>query len=191
MATKNRVYTLALICLIVTILNVVLSRFAAVTCPIVPGAASLYFAIGFMITFTLWFGLWGAIAAYLGCFIGAGLLMGMPLSVSLYWSLADLWQVIIPLVAFRTLHAGTGLQTKRDFLIFLAFGIMLNNVVGAAWGSSMLAVGGQIQWDEVAGTFAGWLIGNIIITSVIGILLLKFVTPYVIKAGLTVEKYWF
>ncbi|MGB2673388.1 MAG: hypothetical protein WBC56_00435, partial [Methanoregula sp.] len=65
------------------------------------GIAVLYIAAAFMLIFTLWFGMYGAIAAYVGCFFGSGLLSGMPLSVAIYFSLAALWMVLIPLAAFR------------------------------------------------------------------------------------------
>lgn len=50
----------------------------------------MYTAAAFMIAFALWFGGWGVLAAYIGCFIGTGMLMGLPVEVNLYWSLADL-----------------------------------------------------------------------------------------------------
>ncbi len=143
-----------------------------------------------MIAFALWFGGWGVIAAYVGCFIGAGVLGGVPLNVNLYWSLADLWQVLIPLAAFKAFDADIGLRTRRDFLIFLIFGWLLNNLVGAGWGASMLAIGGIASWNDVSSIFAGWFIGNLIVTIVITPLLLRYITPHIQKAGVCVKKYW-
>jgi integral membrane sensor domain MASE1 len=131
-----------------------------------------------MIPFTLWFGAWGAIAAYAGCIIGAGL-GTMPLSVNLYWSLADLWQVLIPLIAFKLFHADVSLKSKRDFLIFLVFGCLLNSLVGASWGSTMLSVGGVSGWSDALNTLVTWFTGNLIVTLVIT------------TQGLFVKKYWF
>jgi integral membrane sensor domain MASE1 len=142
-----------------------------------------------MIPFTLWFGAWGAIAAYAGCIFGA--LGDMPLSVNLYWSLADLWQVLIPLIAFKLFHADISLKSKRDFLIFLVFGCLLNSLVGAIWGSTMLSVGGVSGWSDALNTLVTWFTGNLIVTLVITTLLLKYVTRYVVNQGLFVKKYWF
>ncbi|MGB8217687.1 MAG: hypothetical protein WCE94_10345 [Candidatus Methanoperedens sp.] len=167
-----------------------MSRYAVITWQIAPGVSGLYFAVAFMIAFSLWFGMWGAIAAYIGCFIGAGMSTGLSSGVNAYWSLADIWQVLIPLAAFRISGADAGLKTKRDFLIFLVFGVVLNNIVGAGWGASSLALGGVISWNNVPGVFVGWLIPNIIVTIVITPLLLRYITPYIKKSGLYVRNYW-
>ena len=187
---KHRLYTYLIILVIVTAVNSLLSRFAVVSWSTAPGVAALYFAVAFMIPFTLWFGAWGAIAAYAGCVIGAGL-FAVPLTVNLYWSLADLWQVLIPLIAFRRFHADVSLKTRRDFLIFLIFGWLLNNLVGAIWGSTMLAAGGVYAWNSMLNTLLSWFISNLIVTIVITTLLLRYVTRLIVRRGLYVEGYWF
>jgi hypothetical protein len=187
---QKSLYTYLIILIIITIINSLLSRYAVITWQIAPGVSGLYFAVAFMIAFSLWFGMWGAIAAYIGCFIGAGMSTGLQPGVNAYWSLADLWQVLIPLVAFRISGADAGLTTKRDFLIFLVFGVVLNNIAGAGWGASTLALGGIISWNNAPGIFAGWLIPNIIVTIVITPLLLRYITPHIKKSGLYVRNYW-
>ena len=175
----------------ITIVNALLARFGLIARPIGPGSSGLYFAVAFMIAFALWFGGWGVLAAYLGGIIGAGWVGGIPLGVNLYWSLADVWQVLIPLAAFKAFDADVGLRTRRDFLIFLCFGWLLNNAVGAGWGATMLAVGGLVSsWNDVPGIFSGWLIGNLIVTILITPLLLRFLTPHIRNAGVYVKGYW-
>ena len=187
---QKSLYTYLIILIIITIINSLLARFAIITWQIAPGISGLYFAVAFMIAFTLWFGIWGAMAAYIGCFIGAGMTAGLPPGLNVYWSLADLWQVLIPLIAFKTLGADAGLRTKRDFLVFLIFGLVLNNFVGAAWGASTLALGGIISWNNTQEEFVGWLIGNLIVTIAITPLLLRYITPHIKKSGLYVRNYW-
>ena len=187
---EHRIYRYLIILVIVTAINTLLARFATVVWSSAPGASDLYFAIAFMIPFTLWFGAWGAIAAYAGCILGAGL-GTMPLSVNLYWSLADLWQVLIPLIAFKLFHADVSLKSKRDFLIFLVFGCLLNSLVGSIWGSTMLSVGGVSGWSDTPNTLVTWFTGNLIVTLVITSLLLRYVTRYIVKWNLEVKGYWF
>lgn len=172
----------------ITVINSILALFE-IPSPI--GSSELYFAIPFMIVFALWFGAWGVIAAYFGCFIGAGILSGIPLDVSLYFSLVDVWQVLIPLMAFKKLDADVGLRKKRDFLTFLIFGWILNSVVGAVWGASTLALGGLASWNEVPSIIIGWIFSNLIVIMAITPLLLRYATPYIQKAELYVEKYWY
>lgn len=183
---QRSLFAYFIILLIITIIDLLLTHFAAITWQIVPGVSGLYFAVAFMIVFALWFGVWGAIAAYIGHFIGIGMIAGQPAIVNAYWSLADLWQVLIPLVAFRTLGADPGLKTKRDLLIFLVFGVLLNNLVGAGWGASTLD--GIISWKS--GIFVSWLISNIIVTIAIAPLLLRYITPHINKSGIYVKNYW-
>jgi len=187
---QKSLYTYLIILVIVITINSLLARFGVIARPIGLGSSGSYFSVAFMIAFVLWFGAWGVIAAYVGCFMGAGMLSGMPLDVNLYWSLADVWQVLIPLVVFKMFDVDVGLRTKRGFLIFLVFGWMLNNLVSAIWGASMLAIGGLTSWIDVPNIFTGWFIGNLIVTIVITPLLLRYITPYIQKSGLYVKKYW-
>lgn len=101
------------ILVVLVIINTILARFGVIAYPIGHGSSGLYFAVAFMIVFALWFGGWGVIAAYIGCFIGAGVLSGMPLNVNLYWSIADIWQVLIPLAVFKAFNADAGHRTFK------------------------------------------------------------------------------
>ena len=55
------------------------------------------------------------------------------------------------------------LETKRDRTLFLLFGVVINNIVGAIWGALMLNYGNIIKTDEVGGFFSAWRIGNILV----------------------------
>ena len=170
--------------ILITIANILLARFAALAFSPKPGVVTLYFAVAFMIPFTLWFSAWGAVAAYVGCVIGAGIPAGLSFSVNLYWSLADLWQVLIPLVGFVLLKADVGLRTKRDFAIFVIFGWLLNNLAGALWGAGTFVLSGQFPMSDITGLFANWFLTNLVVTIPITPLLLRFVTPIIKKKGL-------
>jgi hypothetical protein len=189
MQHKHPFYVYLIILFLVSLLNTLLSRFAVIMWEIAPGVSALYFAVALMIPLALWFGAWGAIAAYIGCVIGAGL-TGMPLTVNLYWSLADLWQVLIPLLAFKLSKVDPALNTGKGLVYFLVFGWFLNNFVGAVWGSAMLAAGGVISGDAILKTFAGWFGGNLIVTILISPALLKYATPHIRKTGFYVKDYW-
>ncbi len=105
----------------------------------------------------------------------------MPWSVNLYWSLADLWQVLIPLAAFKSLKADVALRSKRDFGVFLLFSVVLNNLAGASWGATMFLMSGQFPPADFTSVFSNWFLGNIVVTLLITLLLLRFVTPAVRK----------
>jgi len=188
---KNSFLKFALIFIALVVMNTLLSRYASIDTPFVTGITEIYFAVAFMIVFALWFGMWGVIAAYLGCFIGSGVMMGLSPGFNLYWSLADAWQVLIPLIAFKTfVKADIGLKKGMDFAVYIVFGILLNNVVGAAWGTTAYLIEGTITRAQQPEMFLVWATGNIIVTLVITTLLLRFVTPYLEKSGLLVKGYW-
>jgi hypothetical protein len=171
-------------------INTLVARFAVFSFPYAPGASSLYIVVALMIVFTLWFGMYGALAAYAGCYLGAGILSGIPPDVALYWSLADLWQVLIPLVAFRVLKADPALGGWRDLGVLLLTCVVVNNLIGAIWGSATLAIGGVIPWSSVSGAGIGWLAGNVLVSLVLVPPLLRFGTPRLQLHELYIRRYW-
>jgi integral membrane sensor domain MASE1 len=154
------------------------------------GIAIVYLAVAFMILFTLWFGAYGAIAAYVGTLL-AGVLTTESLlqrpEIAVIWAVAGLLQVLIPLVAVRVFEVDLTLQNRRDWTIILLFAVLINNIVGAAWGAYTLSLLGPVN---IAGAFSTWLIGNIIITILIVPLALRFLTETVSRSKLFVRKYW-
>ena len=174
------------------IINTVLCRLAtALLAPIgQTGVVMFYFPVAFMLLFTFWFGAYGAISAYIGCFFGAGLLSGIPFEVSIFWAFANLWQVLIPLIAFRVFNANVGIENSRDLFHLILFGVILNNIVGAAWGSYTLAAGHIIATTDIMTVFSTWLIGNIVIILIVVPLALRYFTPKIRKSKLFVNNYW-
>lgn len=192
MKTQQRpTYSFLILVIGLIIINTILARVAVLISPTgTSGVSWGYFAIAFMIVFTLWFGAYGAIAAYVGGFLGAGVLSGISPQVSLYWSLASLWQVLIPLVAFRVFEADVGIENRRDLFHLILFGVILNNVIGAAWGSITMAVGNVIEFSQIMSVFIPWLLGNMIITMIIVLPVLHYCTPRVRKSKVFVRNYW-
>jgi integral membrane sensor domain MASE1 len=166
------------------------AKFLVFSFGIAPGVSSIYVVVAVMIVFSLWFGIWGAFAAYAGCYIGAGIFGGIPPGINLVWSLADFWQVIIPLVAFRTLKIEAPPKGLKEVLALLIFGVLLNNLAGAFWGSMTLALAGIISWNDTIPVFFSWLSGNVISCLVLVPALLYFVTPLIRDHSLLIRKYW-
>ena len=187
-------YSFVILTLVLIVVNTIIAWLCVIALPGgVGGVSMLYVAVAFMILFTLWFGAYGAIAAYAGTLIGSGLLSTNPAlhgGVAIYWSIAGLLQVLIPLVALRTFEADLSLENRRDWTLLLLFGVLINNVVGAAWGAYTLALGNVITSSQIGSTFTLWLIGNIIVTVLIVPLALRHLTPKVQKSKLFVKYYW-
>jgi len=187
-------YSFVILTLVLIVINTLIAWLCRIALPAdVGGVSRLYFAVAFMILFTLWFGAYGAIAAYAGTLIGSGLLStnpAIPADVAIYWSIAGLLQVLIPLIALRTFNVDLNLESRRDWTLLLLFGVLINNVVGAAWGAYTLSLGNVIQSSQIGSTFMLWLIGNIIVTIIIVPIGLRFLTPKVQRSKLFVKYYW-
>jgi len=185
----RRALTLTLLAVLVVV-NTMAAKFAVFSFGIAPGVSALYMVVALMILFTLWFGMWGALAAYAGCYIGAGIYGGIPPGLNLFWSLADLWQVLIPLLAFRSMDADISLKREKDLLLLLVFGIFLNNLAGAAWGSASLVFGGLITQNEAVPVFYNWFLGNVVSGMILIPVLLYVITPVLRAHNLVVSRYW-
>jgi integral membrane sensor domain MASE1 len=115
----------------------------------------------------------------------------MPPTVVVYLSFADLWMVLIPLVAFRIFEVNVGIESRRDLFHLVLFGVIINNFVTATWGSLSLAMGGVIGWNQVMTAFLPWFVGNAITTIIIVPLVLHHLTNRVSRSKVFVKTYWY
>ena len=138
----------------------------------------------------IWFGWWGGIAAGLFPLISNSLSGSAPLPVSIAYLPANVLQAMVAGWAFRHYKADPSLKDRRDWGIFILWGALLPNVIGAAWGSTMLVAFGLITQAAQLTTFLGWFIGNSIPTIILGGLILKFVSPLVVRSTAFCKGYW-
>jgi len=170
--------------------NSLVGKFVVFSFEVAPGVSYYYIVVALMVVFTLWFGMWGAIAAYFGCFIGSNLLSNLPPDISLLKSFSDFFQVIIPLLACKYYNVDISLKTRRDLLVLLVFGIILNNFVGAVWGSLFLVFGHIIPMSQFGSSFYAWFIGNVVICIIFVPILLHSLTPRIKEHELFVKGFW-
>lgn len=185
-------YSFVILTLILIVIDTLLAWISVKILPASGGYISILFiAVAFMILFTLWFGAYGAIAAYVGTLVGAGLLatdaFSQHLEIAILWAGAGLLQALIPLVAVRSFDVDLALENPRDLTYVLIFCVIVNNLVGAAWGAWTLTLAQPVN---TGGVFVTWLIGNVIVTILIVPLALKHLTPKVRRSRLFVKNYW-
>lgn len=185
-------YSFVILTFILIIVNTVFAYACTTYVPAnVGGIAYLFPAAAVMILFALWYGAYGAIAAYVGTLFGSGLLATEVLAqnpaIAVIWALAGLIQVLIPLIAVRSFDVDITLETRRDISLIILFAVVINNMVGAAWGAWTL---GLIEPGNMASVFSTWLLGNVIVTLLIVPLALKFLTPKIQKSRFFVKHYW-
>jgi len=143
-------------------------------------------AVPVMIPFALWFGGWGVIAAYVGCLIG-GVIKGVPLVFALPWVINDIFMTGIPLIAFRYLKADVELVTKRDWVIFIVFGMVVNSLVACSWGTVIPVYFGLWPALAVPVIWVQYLVMSLILIGVIAPIILKTLTRYARRTGAITE----
>lgn len=138
----------------------------------------------------IWFGWWGGIAAGLFPLISNSLSGSAPLPVSIAYLPGNILQGMVAAWAFRYFKAHPSLLTSRDWTVWIIGGALVPNIIGAAWGSTMLVGFGLITQAAQFTTFLGWFIGNTIPTIILGSIVLKYVSPLVIRSKAFCKEYW-
>jgi len=161
---------------------------------------SLAIPIGFVSAFwpgqavqsigAIWFGWWGGIAAGLFPLISNSLSGSAPLPVSIAYLPANILQGMVAAWAFRKFKSNPSLPTGKDWWVFILWGALVPNAIGAAWGSTMLVAFGLITQAAQLVTFLGWFVGNTIPTIILGGLILKYVSPLVVRSKAFCKGLW-
>jgi len=186
-------YSFVILTFILIVINTLFAWISVTFFPAIAGGVVswAYIAVAFMILFTLWYGAYGAIAAYVGTLVGSGFLVSVTLVnnpvIALIWAIAGLLQALIPLVAVRSFEVNLTLANPRDLTYILLFGVIINNLIGAAWATWTLSL---IETVNMVSVFSAWFIGNAIVCLVLVPLALKFLTPRIEKHRLFVKNYW-
>ena len=107
------------VCIIATIVCTFLAIWAVVEAPVppAPGVSGLYIAAAVFVPLALWFGIWGVLAGYLSCIFMA-LYIGYTLEFAIFWSLADLFEGLIPLLAFRLLKVEPDYRLRKPKITY-------------------------------------------------------------------------
>jgi hypothetical protein len=168
----------------------VLALFAIIIIPIpgIPGGSGFWIPAGFYFAFTLWFGIWGAIGAHIATTIAMGYFLGYTLVVWADGGIGDFLGPLVILIIFRSLKADPELKTPRDMRIWI-IGVVIANIIVAAWVHSINALFGVIPWEYWPVGFIAYLIGDTAAVLIISTPLLKTLTKHVKQTPAYVEGY--
>ncbi len=133
-----------LVFLAATVVCTVLAIYAVVAAPVdstagaATGVSGLYLAAAVYVPLALWFGIWGCLAGYTSCiFMGLYLnfsgVPGYTLDFILVWSLADLFEGLVPLLIYRSLKTKPTLKLKRPKLTYALNALLLAVLVCSAF----------------------------------------------------------
>jgi hypothetical protein len=139
---------------------------------------------------SIWYGMWGGIAGILFPIISNVIGAGVAIPVSLAYIPGNLAQSIIAGWAFRQFRCDPRLKSPKDWIVFLGLGILLSNIIGAAWGTACQRVFGLLTPDAHLVAFFGWFLGNSVGSGILGVVMLKFISPMVIRSKAFCKGYW-
>ncbi len=167
---------------------------------VVGAFGSISFPLGFGVNFfwtgiavqqvgPIWFGGWGVLAGVIFPFF-SNAVAGTPFYVSAAYIPANLVQAFLPAWAFRRYKADPRLKSGRDYLILLVT-MVISSAFGALWSTLVvLRSFGLLTTDSVPLFVWGWFGGNLIAGIVFNFILLKALSPVVIRMPAFVKKWW-
>lgn len=138
----------------------------------------------------IWLGAWGIIAGMFFPFISNALSGSAPIPVSAMYLPSNFLQAFLAAAAFRWLKADPRLRTVRDWVTWVVFGVLLANFLGAFWGTYVLSWFGLITQAARPTALLGWFIGNTVPSLIFGSILLRYVSPMIIRSRVFVKR-WF
>jgi hypothetical protein len=126
------------VCVAATIVCTALAIWAVIEAPVepAPGVSGLYVAAAVFVPLALWFGVWGVLAGYLSCVLMA-LYVGYTPDFALVWSLADLFEGLIPLLAFRALKVEPNYSLKRPKITYSLTALLAATFVVSAVATTL------------------------------------------------------
>ncbi|MDA8193911.1 MAG: hypothetical protein M0Z53_07935 [Thermaerobacter sp.] len=139
---------------------------------------------------SVWYGMWGGVASFVFPLISNALSGSAPLPVSLVYIPGNFVQGMLAGWAMRKFGCDPRLRSKKDWVVFTVVGVILANAFGAAWGSTTLRIFHLISPSSQPVVFAGWWIGNTVPSWILGVLMLKLISPMVIRTNSFVKRYW-
>ena len=139
---------------------------------------------------TIWYGGWGALAGSLFPLIANSIAGSAALPISIAYIPGNFAQSVIGALAFRKFDCDPRLRSAKDWVVFLVFGVFLANAVGAFEGVCVLYLFGMVTVDIIPVSFVGWWLGNSIASAILGVIMLKFLSPLVLKTKTFCKKMW-
>lgn len=166
-----------------TAIYTVLGVFAA-GFTIVPGVTAFYTPEAFIMPAVMWFGVWGALGAFFGSilfspFYGYGYLIGF------LFGFPDMLSAVVAGIILRKLKIDLTLKNKRSFILWILIAAILGPLCEALTGLPVYIWNGWYtpQFAYTIG-LAIWLFGDITAVAVIGTILMRVLSKYMIRTPL-------
>ena len=151
------------------------------------GASFFFVGWAFYLAAASWFGIWGLIANQISAIL-SGYIVGRPIPV-----IITLWHAFLGpglfMILMKGLKANPELKSIRDYAIFLGASVAGAFVTVLDLLGTMIYVFQLMPVGAFNFMFVGLVIGDFLVTVIIGIPMFKYITPYVKDLPVYVEKY--
>ena len=147
--------------------------------------SSFYIGGAFFTVFALWFKRDGLLAIYIGLLIGA-ILSGTFTVFAFLLAWGNVLGVLVVMLGFKLPMLNFKLLKIIDYIGFVVL-VTVSQFISSTWTLRGFVLFGLMPLDVLKPAMFGWIVGGIIVNIVIGIPLIKFFSPVIIKAGLLKE----
>lgn len=148
--------------------------------------SALYIGAAFFTAFAIWFGSRGLIAMYIGLLIGA-VLAGTFTIFAFVFAWGNVIGAAVPMLVFRKLGFNAEIKKLKDGISYVV-STAVQSIISAAWVLTGFVAVGIMTKEAAIVASVGWILGGIIVSIVIGLPLLKYVTPVVKRMSLYRQK---
>lgn len=151
---------------------------------IAPGVSLVYPATAIAVVFSMWFGIWAVIGVYIGTIIGG--LTWAPILVNSTGAFTTILEGLIPaLVFYGSTRLKKDLSNKNSLIAYFVFAVLLGTFACSLLGNLNYTLWGYqtMEYTFSVGIWVWWL-GDAVAALVIGVPLLRLMTPYVMKTSL-------
>ncbi len=135
-------------------------------------AVSLYAVAG------LWFGVWGILGSCVGMIIGNSI-GGLPVSMVLLFQLATIFEIAVPMLAFRYFAADPKLRDLRSWVIWILSASVIASGISSIFSAWTVILGQAAPEFWLYAILPGWFGSSAIGRAVLGGLALVVLTPFI------------
>lgn len=158
----------------------VLDYIGVVSFPVaVVGVSGFYIGTAFNTAFAVWFGPAALLAIYLGNLIGS-LFTGTFTVFAILLAWGNAIGSAIPMLAFRLTRANPALSDAKSLAVYW-LAAAAQSIASAAWVLGGYVLFGLMPIEALPAASSGWIIGGILVSTAVGIPLLRVATPVVVR----------
>jgi hypothetical protein len=139
---------------------------------------SLNIAVSLYVVAGLWFGVWGILGSCIGMIIG-NLIGGLPISIILLFQLATIFEIAVPMIAFRKFGADPRLRDLRSWAIWIVSASLFGSVISSIFSAWYVVLGQAAPEFWLYAILPGWVGSSVIGRAVLGGLALVVLTPFI------------